>query len=67
MTESSLSLSFKFFSLMVEFVCAVLEARGVTGNEVTPLPEGLRATGGVGVAAGGPFFDRTVPAVELPR
>ena len=37
----------------------------MTGNEVTPLPDGLRATGGVGVAAGGPFFDRTVPVVEL--
>ena len=67
-TDSSLSLSFRFFSLTVEFVYTVFEARGVTSMEVTPLPEGRTATGGVGAVEGGPFFDTADPDADaLPR
>ena len=46
----------------------VRETLGVTGTEVTPLPEGegLTAMGGVGAAVVGPFFGATDP-LELPR
>jgi hypothetical protein len=66
--ESSFSLSFRFFSLIVELVWTVFEARGVTTIEVTPLPDGRTATGGVGADEGGPFFDTADPdADEVPR